>query len=730
MKPYLALTRINLRLAMREKAVLFFNYVFPLIFFFGFASAFGRQSGMITQVVSMVLVIGLLGSGLFGAGMRAVAEREANILRRYKVAPISPAPILVASMVTGWILYMPSVLLIFGIAHFRYYMELPQHLLSLFALVTVGSFAMRAIGLIVASVVNSVAESNILIQVLYMPMLFLSGATFPLTAMPNIAQIIAQYLPASHLFSGMQGIMLRNESLSGNLVPTTALLISTIVGTFVSMKLFRWEKEEKIARSAKAWILVVLAPFLVLGTWQAHTKENLAKNKVYERQLRRNHSWLIRNARIFTGDRVIESGSVLLKDGRIAEIYEGSAPDAKALNADSIEASGKTLLPGLIDVHVHLGAPGVIPESDKDYDPKKNLDRALEAYLYSGVTAVRSTGDFLDEILKARERFAEGQKLGAELFLCGPLFTAEGGHGTEYFANAPAFVKQMSAEQFVRLPKTPDEAKRQVDALKARGVDAIKAVLEAGAGAVLFNRLDLALLNAIAQQAHADGLPITVHTGEARDVKDAVAAHVNGIEHGSARDRIPDETFALMVKQGIAYDPTLSVMEAFQDLKEGKMDLLDRSLVAQVVPPKVLQNTKQKLASSEGQKGLAKLKEYPVDLTIAEDNLLRAYRAGVLVVVGSDSGNMMVVHGPAVHREMQLWVKAGIPAEAALAGATANAAKALRVDNRLGYIRKGYDATLLLVDGNPLQDISATEHISGVFFKGESVNRSGLFDQQ
>jgi imidazolonepropionase-like amidohydrolase len=101
-----------------------------------------------------------------------------------------------------------------------------------------------------------------------------------------------------------------------------------------------------------------------------------------------------------------------------------------------------------------------------------------------------------------------------------------------------------------------------------------------------------------------------------------------------------------------------------------------------------------------------------------------------LVVVGSDSGNMMVVHGPAVHREMQLWVKAGIPAQAALAGATANAAKALHVDNRLGYIRKGYDATLLLVDGNPLQDISATEHISGVFFKGESVNRSGLFDQQ
>jgi ABC-2 type transport system permease protein len=101
MNSYRALIKIDLRLALRQRSVIFFNYLFPLVFFFVFATAMHaeRGSGM-TRVISMVVVIGVLGGGLFGAGMRAVQEREANILRRYKVTPISPAPLLVASTVT------------------------------------------------------------------------------------------------------------------------------------------------------------------------------------------------------------------------------------------------------------------------------------------------------------------------------------------------------------------------------------------------------------------------------------------------------------------------------------------------------------------------------------------------------------------------------------------------------------------------------------------------------
>lgn len=739
MKGYIALIRINLLLALREKAVLFFNYIFPLVFFFGFGQAFGGQSGGMTQIVAMVLVLGILGSGLFGAGIRAVAEREANILRRYKVAPITPAPLLVASIITGWILYMPSVLLILGLAHFRYGMPVPPSLISLLIMVSIGAFAMRSIGLIIASVVNSVAESNILIQLMYMPMLFLSGATFPLSGLPNWAQIVAQYLPASHLFSGMQGIMLRNESITQNLIPAAALCVTMAVAMFISVKLFRWEKEEKIGKAAKLWLLAVFLPFLVLGSYQAYSKENIEKSKVFERQMRRSRSRLIRGARIIVGDgKVIDSGGVLIKEGKIAAIYEGTVPEAKDIHADLVDAFGKTVMPGLIDVHVHLGAPGGIPKEEKKDDQKKDdkgfdlkaaYDRPLQAYLYSGVTAVKSVGDFVDTVLGARSRFNSGERLGAELFVCGPLFTAEGGHGTEYFKKAPEFLKKLSADQFVRTPKDPAEAKQQVDALKAKGVDGIKAVLEGGVAGYLFNRMDVTILKAIAQQSKADGLPIVVHTGDAKDVADAVASGINGIEHGSARDRIPDEVFAQMKTQNVAYDPTLSVMEAFQQWGAGRTELLDRSLVAQVVPNAMLQNTRAMMNDPQVAKMRAELAKYPIDMAVAGDNLLRAYKAGVMLVTGSDAGNMLVFHGPAVHREMQLWVAAGVPAPAVLQAATYNASKLLGAANRIGLVRIGYDANLLLVDGNPLQDIGSTERISSVFFKGERVDRAGIFDQ-
>ena len=117
-------------------------------------------------------------------------------------------------------------------------------------------------------------------------------------------------------------------------------------------------------------------------------------------------------------------------------------------------------------------------------------------------------------------------------------------------------------------------------------------------------------------------------------------------------------------------------------------------------------------------------------LDIAEKNLLRAWRAGVMLVTGSDAGNPLVIHGPTVQQELALWVQAGIPPAVALEAATHNAARLLRVDHRIGSIEAGHEANLLLVDGDPLSDISATERISLVVYKGERVRRAGLFDQK
>ena len=732
MKAYRALIALDLRLALRQRSVIFFTYMFPLMFFVIFAQIMhGDRGGAMTQIVAMVTVLGILGNGLFGAGIRAVQEREANMLRRYKVTPITAAPLLISQTIVGWILFMPLVLFLFGLAHYAYRMPWPASMASILLFSSLGILAFRAIGMILAAVANSMQESQILVQLVYLPMLFLSGATFPTSIFPFWLLVLTQFLPATYLVSGLEGMMLRNETLAANWLAALALTVTVVVGLFIAYKLFRWEKEEKIRTSAKLWIGAVMLPFILLGGWQAHTLQNVDKTRILAREMARKNSYLIRGARIFVGDgRVIESGAILIRNGKIAEVYPDAGPDPKSMHADLIEAAGKTMLPGLIDVHVHLVAPGGIYSDMRGYHPEKAMQRALAAYLYSGVTAVRSVGDPLDTVLKVRSTVNSGVKLGAEMFTCGPLFTAQGGHGTEYFSQIPEGIREQAERQFTRIPASAEQARQQVDELKRAGIDCIKAILESGGGASVFNRLDTSLFTAVAGEAHADDLPLAVHTGDVRDVTDALAAHADSIEHGSFREVIPDALFVQMARQKTFYDPTLSVGEAFEDVAAGKTSLLDRSLVQQVGPTDLLADTEKYLPSSQAEAMRQHVGKFPMKLQIGEDNLLQAYRHGVMLVTGSDAGNLLVIHGPTVEHEVELWVKAGIPPGVALQAATYNAARLLRAESHIGIIRAGNDADLLLVDGNPLEDITAIERISAVFFKGENVDRSELFDQE
>src|SRR5208283_4075665 len=238
---------------------------------------------------------------------------------------------------------------------------------------------------IVASVVNSMQESQIIVQLLYLPMLLLSGATIPLTVMPDWLQAVAQFFPSNYLNLGMQGILLRRESLVQNWQAVAALIATALVCFFVSLKLFRWEKEDRLKASAKLWVVAALLPFVIAGAWQVHDRGNLRKVQILAHQARRDAVWLVRDARIFTGERVIERGSVLIRNGTIQHIYEGDAPPAGQLNADEIAAAGKTVLPGLIDAEVILAMNGGLrPGSMKDIS--STAENALGAYLYCGVT--------------------------------------------------------------------------------------------------------------------------------------------------------------------------------------------------------------------------------------------------------------------------------------------------------------------------------------------------------
>src|SRR5438105_14730554 len=127
MTPYFALLISQLRVSLRERSVLFFNYLFPLVFFFMFGELMnaGTSLGSAQFIVSTVLAIGIMGNGVFGIGMRAVQERELGILRRLRLAPITAAPVLFASLGSGVLVYLPGAIITLILASRMYHMRIP-----------------------------------------------------------------------------------------------------------------------------------------------------------------------------------------------------------------------------------------------------------------------------------------------------------------------------------------------------------------------------------------------------------------------------------------------------------------------------------------------------------------------------------------------------------------------------------------------------------------------------
>jgi imidazolonepropionase-like amidohydrolase/ABC-type multidrug transport system permease subunit len=732
MRAYLAIARIDLLLAARNRSVLFFNYIFPLIFFFAIIQFTGSGGpGAVVQTVTMVLILGVLGNGLFGAGMRAVMEREANILRRFKVAPISPVPILVASMATGLITYLPLIFVVLAIAHWGYGMPLPKGWGALIVVVSFGVVAFRAIGLIAAAVVNSMQEASILLQLLYLPMLLLSGATIPTAMLPNWMQTAAQFMPASYLSTAIQEIMLRGAGIRESMVPLLALLLTTVVATFVAVQLFRWEKEEKIRNSSKAWILAAMAPFLLLGLWQAYSRDHVQKTRVLYREMRRAGITLIRNVRVLSAEgATIEAASVLVQNGRIEGIYPGGATVPETPNAQVIEGAGKTLLPGFVDAGVNLmGSGGVVQRPPEPAAISRDLARRLAASLYSGVVAVRTSGDLLAESLKLRRRVEDADLLGADVYPFGPIFTSRSSPAARWLDSLPAMARDFAEQSSFRFPESAEEARRQVMELQRQGVSGITISLRREEGATS-PPLPEAVLEAIVEQARSAGLVVIIQVGSVDDLAMAIPLAPHGVEASLIPAPVPEALFVSLRAHNITFLPALAAVEAAAQLAEGRTTLFSGSLEQQTAGPAFIAENLRAL--SDG--ALPELRPLALPLRemakIAMENLRRAHRHNVPLAVSSNAGHPLLLPGAALHRELQLWGRAGIPPAVALTAATRGSARLLRMPRHAGEIVKEGEATLVLIDGNPLTDLSFTSRISDVFLQGERIRRQELLEDQ
>jgi len=389
---------------------------------------------------------------------------------------------------------------------------------------------------------------------------------------------------------------------------------------------------------------------------------------------------LVRDVRVFDGKAVHERRSVLFDDARVVDAdFRGPAP----AGARIVKGAGRTLLPGLIDAHTHAF-------------------RQLDLPVLFGVTTQIDMFTAVPVMQDAKRSMAAGQHAGqADLFSAGVLATAPGGHGTQFGVPIPTL-------------SSPGEAQAFVDARIAEGSDFIKIVLEAGGhGAGAMNSLDIATATALIEAAHRRGKLAVVHVSTEKDARAALEAGADALVHlflGAAPDAIAVDSLAKLAKRKNAFViPTFTVMESMAGVRGD--DLLGNADLAALVEREGATTLKARY----GQQTRPQLLAMPKAVTAA------LARAGVPILAGTDAGNAGTLYGISMHRELAALVEAGLTPTAALAAATSAPAAASRLGQR-GCVAKGCKADLLLVEGDPTRDITATRRIVEVWKDGQSAN--------
>ena len=263
-----ALSVMRMKLAMRSLTFIFFSLAMPLGFLIAFEILFGRSGpGAVAYVLGAVLAITAMGS-FWGMSMQLVLFREQGILRRFRLAPISPAAMLGSSVISNFFLVIPTVILEFLICRLIFHMRTWGNMWQIILLVAIGAATFSSLGLIVASVANDMQETTVINNILWSVFLFLSGATIPLTIMPGWVQKITVFLPSTYLATGLEGGMLRWVGTREAIEDALALLVCLVISFEISRQLFRWEPEEKIRGKRKFWAAAALIPFLLLGAYE------------------------------------------------------------------------------------------------------------------------------------------------------------------------------------------------------------------------------------------------------------------------------------------------------------------------------------------------------------------------------------------------------------------------------------------------------------------------------
>lgn len=431
--------------------------------------------------------------------------------------------------------------------------------------------------------------------------------------------------------------------------------------------------------AARGMVVIVLASGTCAVAVRSHAQASPAPNPVehgVKQATASSRPFVIRHVRIFDGEHLISADSVLVQSGKIEAVGKNlSVPVGTA----EIDATGDTLLPGLIDSHTH----------DWGDSPK-------QALLFGVTTELNMAG--IPAVVDKLKKTGASDFDSADMLSAGNVVTPPRGHGTEFGVPVPTL-------------SSPSETQQFVDARIAEGSDYVKIIYEDGHVChITFTRLSKEELDAAVAAAHKRGKLAIVHISSQDDARDAIAAGADGLAHLFA-DSAPQADFAEVVHSHHAFvETTLTAIESSLGKPSGASLVADKRLAEYLSPD-----------------GQSHLKEHmPFVCTGKLENAFaaakRLHDAGVPVLAGTDAPAPGSWNGASIHGELELLVRAGFTPSDALAAATSVPASVFHLNDR-GRIAPSLRADLLLVRGDPAKDITATRDIVAVWKLGVRDDR-------
>lgn len=386
-----------------------------------------------------------------------------------------------------------------------------------------------------------------------------------------------------------------------------------------------------------------------------------------------------------TGATPLENSVIIVSEGRIQAVGTEGEIDVPA-GATRVDLSGRTVIPGLINSHGHVG--DVRGLETGQYSRANVLDQ-LGVYARYGITTVVSLGDDGEEGVAIRDEQADPGLDRARLFVAGPVLTA----------------------------RTPEAAVEQVAAIAAMDVDWAKIRVDSNLGTT--EKMPPDVYETIIRESHRHGIPLAGHIVELEDAKSLVRAGADFIGHSIRDLPVDDEFVALLRERRICLTPTLT-RELSTFVYGSRPDFFDDPFFLREADPAVVRELEDP-ARQQRVRASQAAQYWEQQLPLAMDNLATLSDAGVRIAMGTDSGPPARFQGYFEHLEMEMMADAGLTPMQILVSATRDAALCVGLDTELGSVEPGKWADFVVLQSNPLDDIRHTRSIESVWIAGNRV---------